>query len=93
METSDRQSRITTTLRECLEPVHIEVVDESHLHVGHAGAKSGAGHYRVIIVSDRFEGMSRIERQRLVYGALSEEMGPDIHALSMKTFTRVEWQK
>jgi BolA protein len=92
METADRRSRITASLRERFDPVHIEVVDESHLHAGHPGAKSGGGHLRVLIVSDRFEGESLVERQRLVYGALSEEMGPDIHALSMKTLTRDEWQ-
>ena len=92
METADRRSRITASLRELFDPVHIEVVDESHLHAGHPGAKSGGGHFRVLIVSDRFEGESLVERQRLVYAALSDEMGPDIHALSMKTLTRNEWQ-
>jgi BolA protein len=90
-ETADRRSRIAANLREHFDPVHIEVVDESHLHAGHAGARSGGGHFRVVIVSERFAGESLVERQRLVYGALSEEMGPDIHALSMKTFAPDEW--
>ena len=89
---TDRRERITAKLRERLDPAHLDVVDESHLHAGHAGAKSGAGHFRVKIVSDRFEGENRVARQRLVYAALSEEMGPEIHALSLETLTPGEWK-
>lgn len=87
----DRRSRIECRLREALAPVHLEVVDESHLHAGHAGARSGAGHYRALIVSDAFEGRSLVERQRLVYQALADEMGPEIHALAMRTLTPGQW--
>ncbi len=90
-ETSDRRSRIAASLREHFDPLHLDVVDESHLHAGHEGAKSGGGHFRVLIVSDRFAGEGRIARQRLVYGALSEAMGPEIHALSMTTLSPDEW--
>ena len=90
-EESSRRDRIAAKLRAEFEPVHVEVVDESHLHAGHAGARSGAGHFRVTIVSDRFDGAGRIERQRLVYAALAEEMGPEIHALSLKTLSPSEW--
>ena len=88
---TSRHARITARLRERFAPAHLDVVDESHLHAGHAGAKSGAGHFRVKIVSDRFEGESRVARQRLVYAALSEEMGSEIHALSLETLTPGEW--
>jgi len=88
-----RGDRIDAKLRAEFDPIHVEVVDESHLHAGHAGARSGAGHYRVTIVSQSFEGAGRIERQRLVYGALADEMGPEIHALSIKTLTPAEWQR
>jgi len=88
---SERQDRIESRLRERFRPVHLEVVDESYLHAGHAGARSGAGHFRVVIVSECFEGVSRLERQRLVYAALSEEMGPEIHALSMAALAPGEW--
>ena len=91
METTDRRSRITASLREHFDPVHVDVVDESHLHAGHAGARSGGGHFRVLVVSDRFAGKNLVERQRLVYDALAEEMGSDIHALSLKTLTADEW--
>jgi BolA protein len=84
-EPPDRLARITARLREQFDPSQLDVVDESHLHAGHAGARSGAGHFRVSIVSQRFAGKSRIARQRLVYAALSEEMGSEIHALSLST--------
>jgi BolA protein len=92
-EVPDRRSRIAASLCEYFDPVHCEVVDESHLHAGHAGARSGGGHFCVVVVSDHFEGKSLVERQRLVFGALSDEMSPDtIHALSMKTLTPGEWR-
>jgi len=79
----ERRARIEARLREGLEPQHLEVVDESHKHVGHAGARSGKGHFHVTIVSSRFEGLSRVAAQRLVYLTLAHEMEHDIHALSM----------
>ena len=91
-EPLDRRARIQALLGERLAAVHLQVVDESHLHVGHAGAASGAGHFRVVIVSERFEGKSAVERQRLVYDALSEQMGGEIHALSMQTLTPSQWR-
>jgi BolA protein len=76
-----------------IEAAHVEVVDESHRHAGHAGAASGGGHFRALIVSERFAGLGRIARQRLVYAALEREMGPEIHALSMQTLTPEEWRR
>jgi BolA protein len=86
-----RRERITARLREQFAPAHLEVVDESHLHAGHAGARSGAGHFRVRIVSERFAGEGRIARQRMVYAALADQMGPEIHALSLETLAPEEW--
>lgn len=83
---------IENRLREALAAVHVEVVDESHLHAGHAGAKSGGGHYRALIVSERFAGLSRVRAQQLVYGAMGAWMGKEIHALSMQTLTPEAWQ-
>jgi BolA protein len=88
----DRRSRIEARLRDVLAPVHVEVVDESHLHAGHAGARDGRGHFRVLVVSPRFEGLSKLQAQRLVYSALAEEMSAEIHALSMTTLRPDEWQ-
>ena len=87
----ERRAHIESTLRNALEASHVEVVDESHLHAGHAGARSGGGHFRAVIVSTRFEGLGQVARQRLVYGALEREMGGEIHALSLRTFTPEEW--
>ena len=87
----DRRTRIEEKLARELETIHLEVLDESHLHAGHAGARSGGGHFRATIVSSRFEGLSKLEAQRLVYGVLSEEMVQEIHALSMTTFTPGQW--
>ena len=88
----DRRERIESKLRELLAAVHVEVIDESHLHAGHAGAASGGGHFRATIVSERFEGLSAVAAQRLVYQVLAEEMTSEIHALAMKTLTPAKWQ-
>ena len=87
----DRAARIARKLRENLHALHVEVVDESHLHAGHAGARGGAGHFRVLVVSERFEGLAPVAAQRLVYAALAEEMGPEIHALSIRTLSPDRW--
>jgi BolA protein len=89
----DRRLHIEQKLRSALSATHIEVVEESALHAGHAGASTGGGHFRALVVSDRFEGKNRLERQRLVYAALTDEMGAQIHALSMTTLTRSEWRR
>lgn len=84
---------IEARLRERLAATHVEVVDESHLHAGHAGAKSGGGHFRAVIVSEQFAGLSRVKAQQLVYGAMGPWMGKEIHALSMQTWTPAEWRR
>ena len=77
-------------IREILErqfaPTRLEVVDESHLHAGHAGARGGAGHFYVEIVSAKFSGKSPLERQRMVFAAVGALMQREIHALSMKCY-------
>ncbi len=88
----ERRERIERKLRERLEALHVEVVDESHLHVGHPGAASGAGHFRVQVVSAHFEGLGPVDAQRRVYEALSDEMGEEIHALSIRTWTPERWK-
>lgn len=83
-------------LRECLEqalhPTALDVVDESHLHAGHAGARDGRGHFRVRVVSQRFAGQKPLARHRLVYQAVGELMTTDIHALSIQALTPEESQ-
>ncbi len=68
----------------------IEVIDESHLHVGHAGAAGGAGHYRVAIRSARFAGKLPVARHRLVYDCLQDWMPQRIHALTIDARTPSE---
>lgn len=65
-----------------LNPEHLEIEDESALHAGHAGAKSG-GHYRLTILSPAFAGQTAVGRHRLVYQALGDLMTTRIHALSI----------
>jgi BolA protein len=91
-ENGDRRARIEAKLRERLEARHVEVLDESHLHAGHAGAASGGGHFRATIVSSQFEGESRVQAQRRVYAALADEMQSAIHALAMRTLTPEQWE-
>jgi len=85
--TADRVTRIEARLRETLAPEHLEIVDESSKHAGHAGARSGGGHFAITIVSVRFEGLNPIQRHRLVYEALGELMKTDVHALSVRALT------
>jgi len=68
---------------QALAPLQLELDDESALHAGHEGARSGGGHYRLRLVSARFRGLSRVARHRLVYDALDLLMRRDVHALAM----------
>jgi BolA protein len=81
---SSRTERITQRLREHLAPDELEVIDDSHLHAGHAGAADGRGHFTVIVVSPRFAGLNTIKRHRLVYESVGDMMTTDIHALSIQ---------
>ena len=85
--------RIEKELRERLAAIHVDVIDESHLHAGHAGSRDGGGHFRAVVVSTRFEGRTPVQRHRLVYEALGDAMGSEIHALSMRTLTPAQWTR
>jgi BolA protein len=82
---------IRQKLTEALQPDSLEIIDESHLHAGHAGAKSGKGHFQAIIVAKAFAGKNLLERHRMVFDALGEAMQTDIHALSIKAYTPDEF--
>jgi BolA protein len=86
----DRLERIHLTLQAALAPDFLHVTDDSHLHVGHAGAASGGGHYSVKIVSQRFDGLRLVMRHRLVYDAVAEMMRSEIHALAITALTPSE---
>jgi len=70
-----------------LQPLSLEIEDESLLHAGHAGAKAGGGHYLLHIVSAQFIGKTTIARHRMIYSALGEMMKRDIHALNIQALT------
>jgi Stress-induced morphogen (activity unknown) len=79
-------AEIEAVLRAELSPDALEVVDDSHHHVGHAGAREGR-HFSVAITSARFEGLNRVARHRLVYDALHNLMPRGIHALAIDART------
>lgn len=70
-----------------LDPLKIELIDDSARHAGHAGAASGGGHYQLTLVSLRFAGLARLARHRLVYDALDPLMRGEIHAISLNLQT------
>ena len=70
-----------------LDPLEVMIIDDSERHAGHAGARSGGGHFRLAIVSPRFAGCKTMERHRLVYDALGPLMKREIHAVSITART------
>lgn len=87
---TNRVAAIEAALEAAFRPESLLVKDQSHLHAGHAGAADGRGHFEVILVSDAFEGKSRLQRHRMVYEAVGKMMETDIHALSINAYTSTE---
>ena len=78
------KDRISALLREALDPIALEVIDESHRHAGHAGSRAGGEtHFRVEVVSKAFAGKTRLDRHRLINGLLAEEFEQSVHALAI----------
>jgi len=78
------KDRIEKSLTEALKPQSLQVIDESHLHAGHAGARpEGETHFRVYIVSAAFESKGRIDRHRTVHEILADELAGPVHALAI----------
>lgn len=73
-----------------LAPEHLDIQDDSALHAGHAGARSGGGHYTLTIVSARFAGLGRVQRHRLIYQTLGDLMRSRVHALAIRALTPEE---
>jgi BolA protein len=80
---STRDEKIQSRLEKTFAPHRCHLEDESAAHAGHAGAASGGGHYRLLIVSILFEGQNRVNRHRLVYDCLRDMMHTEIHALAI----------
>ena len=89
---TDRLALIKAQLA-VLEPLHLELRDDSAQHRGHAGAVAGGGHFALVIVSAHFIGKTLLQRQRLVYNTLNSLMNTEIHALSIKACTPDEFAK
>ncbi|MGD8380310.1 MAG: BolA family protein [Gammaproteobacteria bacterium] len=85
-----RVAEIRKRLEDAFAPDELAVSDDSHRHVGHAGARDGRGHFAVRIVSDAFRGHALLERHRMVFDALGDMMETDIHALRVKALTTDE---
>jgi len=85
------KAAIEKKLTAALAPARLSIVDESHRHAGHAGARpEGETHFRVEVVSAGFGGLGRVQRQRLVYEILAEELKGPVHALALQTRTPEE---
>lgn len=87
---NDRTAMLRERLTRALQPVELDIIDESAKHAGHAGAASGGGHFIVNIVSPAFENKTLIQRHRLVYDAVGDIMHSEIHALSIQARTPQE---
>jgi BolA family transcriptional regulator, general stress-responsive regulator len=87
---TSRMQRIRAALAEALPVTAVELIDDSHRHAGHAGARDGRGHFRLRIVSSAFAGLRPLQRHQLVYSSLGELMRTDIHALSITALTPEE---
>jgi len=83
------REQIEEKLKAAFEPVFLDVVDESYRHNVPAGSES---HFKVVLVSDRFVGERFLNRHRLIYGILSEELASTVHALALHTYTLKEWE-
>ena len=84
MDNSQRLERMQQLIQEALNPTQLEIIDDSHKHIGHAGARDGKGHFTVIIQSEALEGKRMLQQHRAVYNALGDMMETDIHALAIK---------
>ena len=88
--TADRVALLRERLTAALAPEHLEIVDESAAHAGHAGARAGGGHFALTIVSPAFNGRGLLERHRMVYAAVGDLMQGEVHALSIKAYASGE---
>ena len=84
------QDGIESKIRTALDPTHLEVVNESHMHSVPPGSES---HFRLVVVSDRFERESRISRHQSINRLLADELATGVHALSMQILTTAEWRQ
>ncbi len=84
------QQMIETKITHAIAPTHLEVINESHMHNVPPGSES---HFKLVIVTNTFVGLSRVRRHQQINGILADELQGSIHALSMQTLTPSEWSK
>ena len=92
MSQSERMLRMRDRLTAKLMPLQLDISDDSHLHVGHAGARGGAGHFSIHVVAQSFADKPLIERHRMIYDLLQDMMHTEIHALSIQARSPDELQ-
>jgi BolA family transcriptional regulator, general stress-responsive regulator len=80
----NRIDLIRQLLTQSISPTHLEILDESDQHIGHPGAKSGGGHFAIVIAAPQFAGKNLIDCHRVIYESLKDMMSHDIHALRIK---------
>lgn len=83
------QQQIETKLTEALSPLHLEVANESHMHSVPPNSET---HFKVVLVSDAFDGLRPVRRHQLIYQTLEVELAGPVHALALHTHTPAEWQ-
>ncbi|MCH9766071.1 MAG: BolA family transcriptional regulator [Alphaproteobacteria bacterium] len=80
------EKRLQEKLMIALEPTRLDIINESDLHAGHRSSPgTGESHFRILVVSDKFRGLTRVARHRLVNAALADELAGRIHALALTT--------
>jgi BolA protein len=84
MTPAERIATIQTRLQEKFSPSVLEVIDDSHHHVGHAGSRDGAGHYTVVVAAHCFQQKNRVAVHREIYAVLDDLIPHEIHALQIK---------
>lgn len=82
-----RRTEIRRRLQDALNPTTLDIIDESHLHAGHEGAKDGRGHFRIVIAAAALTGLPPLEQHRRIYAALGDLMQTDIHAVALQVLT------
>ncbi|TVO78370.1 MAG: BolA family transcriptional regulator [Sedimenticola selenatireducens] len=84
------KQRLTSLIQEALQPQHLEVIDESHMHNVPKGAQS---HFKIVVVSNQFEGLSLVNRHRMVNSLAKPLFDEGLHALALHTMTPEQWQQ
>ncbi len=84
MNAAEKKQLIADRIQHALSPHHLEVMDDSDQHIGHAGHQGGGRHFTVIVGADSLKGLARVEAHRKIYALFTELMPDEIHALRIK---------